>query len=136
MRLRGITLDEFHASVDRVNADYSGNLHVHNDAHQTGSRKVTTVGRLDVLESKGDGARTTHEGRHGKYACWHAFRDVVRDLLAHHPEAVITTAMARYDAETFEDVYPATADRNVGSMVRPAYMTELCVSAKCDGRGE
>lgn len=136
MRLRGITLEDFRASVDRVNDEYDGNLAVHSDAHQTGSRKPTVVGRLTVNDSKGDGARTSASGRHGRMACWHAFRDVVRDLLAEHPDAVITTRMARYDAETFEDVYPATAYRNIGSMVYPAYMTELCVSDLCHGRGE
>lgn len=132
MRLRNVSLPEFHASVNRVNATYGGNLHVHADAHQTGSRVITTVGRLDVLNSRESGARTSHSGRHLKAACWHAFRDVVRDILAHHPDAVITTAMARYDAATFEDTYPATAHKNVGSMVAPAYMPYLCVG-ECNG---
>jgi len=133
MQLRGITLEDFAASVARVNAttsedgvDYAGNLRVHQDAHETGVRKITTVGRLDVHDSKAPGARRSWSGRRGKIACWHAFRDVVRDLLAHHPDAVIVTTMARYDAATFEDTYPATGDKNIGSMMAPAYMPELC----------
>ena len=126
MRLRNVTLADFHDSVQRVNAHYNGNLHVHTDAHETGSRIITTVGRLDVLDSHGAGSRTSWSGRHGRYACWHAFRDVVRDILAHNPDATVTTALARYTADNFEDTYPATGHRNIGSMVQPAYMPELC----------
>jgi hypothetical protein len=127
MRLRNVSLSDFQSSVDRVNAQYGGNLHVHDDAHQTGSRVITTVGRLDVLDSRSAGARTSWSGRHVKAACWHAFRDVVRDILAHNPDAVITTTLARYDASTFEDTYPATGHQNIGSMMSPAYMPDLCV---------
>lgn len=129
MRLRNITLADFHASVERVNASYGGNLHVHSDAHETGSRVITTVGRLEVLDSRAHGARTSWSGRHGKYACWHAFRDVVRDLFENHPEASVTTAMARYTPDNFEDTYPDTAHTNVGSAFFPRYMPELCVGS-------
>jgi hypothetical protein len=135
MRLRNVTLSEFRASVERVNVNYGGNLHVHDDAHETGSRTITTVGRLDVLDSRAHGARTSWSGRHMKAACWHAFRDVVRDILENNEDAVITTSMARYDADTFEDTYPSTAYTNVGSMVQPAYMTDLCVG-DCAGDTE
>lgn len=126
MRLRNVTLDDFRASVKRVNVHYNGNLHVHDDAHETGSRVITTVGRLDVLNSRESGARRSWSGRRTRAACWHAFRDVIRDILEHNPEATVITSMARYTPENFEDTYPATGDQNIGSMFEPAYMPDLC----------
>jgi hypothetical protein len=133
MRLRGITLAEFNASVDRVNAStneegvaYSGNQNVHPDARQQGQRVPTVSGRLYVHSSKAPGARTSASGRRMPAACWHAFRDVYRDLFANHPDVVVTTALARYTNDNFEDTFPETGDRNVGSMVNWVTMPDLC----------
>ena len=133
MRLRGITLAQFELAVDRVNrmtnaegVSYGGNLHVHHDAHETGSRVITTVGRLDVLSSRDPGARRSWNGRRTKAACWHAFRDVIAELFVINPDAVVTTSMARYTSDNWEETYPPTGNVNVGSMVAPAYMPELC----------
>jgi hypothetical protein len=51
---------------------------------------------------------------------------VLRGLFLVSPTAVVTTTLARYTADTFEDVYPDTAWRNIGSMFAPATMPELC----------
>lgn len=133
MRMRGITLDDFHASVARVNAstseddvNYDGNLLVHRDARQSGIKVPTVSGRLIVKDSKGPGARTSASGRRMPAACWHAFRDVYRDLLAHHADLVITTALARYTSENFERTFPRTAETNVGSMVNYVCLADLC----------
>lgn len=126
MQLRNVTLSAFRESVDRVNAEYDGNLAVHHDAYQKGTRIPTVVGRLWVEDSRAAGARTSWSGRRTRAACWHAFRDVIRDLLAHNPDATIITAMARYTAANFEDTYPATGYVNIGSMASPAYMPSLC----------
>jgi len=123
MEMRKVTPAEFAASVERVNAKFDGNLAVHPDTHAKGKG---TVGRLWVNDSHGEGARTSWSGRRTKAACWHAFRDVIRDILAHNPDAVIITSMARYTAANFEDTYPATGRQNIGSMFAPAYMPDLC----------
>jgi hypothetical protein len=126
MEMRNVTLADFEASVARVNQNYDGNLAVHPDAHQMGSRVPKVVGRMWVHNSREAGARTSWSGRRVRAACWHAFRDVFRDLIAHNPNVVIITSLARYTEENFENTYPATGNRNVGSMVRPAYMPDLC----------
>ena len=123
MEMRNITPEQFAASVTRVNSHYAGNLAVHPDVHPKGKH---TVGRLWVNSSSGEGARTSWSGRKCKAACWHAFRDVIRDILANHPDAVIITSMARYTSANFEDTYPSTANQNIGSMYMPRYMPELC----------
>lgn len=126
MQLRNVTLDSFRASVERVNASYDGNLSIHPDAYEKGVRVPTVVGRLWVEDSRGTGARTSWSGRACKAACWHAFRDVIRDVLDNNPRAVVVTSLARYTKENFEDTYPSTGYVNVGSMASPAYMPNLC----------
>lgn len=87
-------------------------------------------GRIIGQTTDASGTRRSWNGRRGKYACWHAYRDVMRAILTAYPHAVITSGMARYEGLAgFENTYPATADVNVGSEVQPAYMSELCA---CD----
>lgn len=126
MKMQNVTLAQFAYAVAQANTDYAGNLAVHADAHEIGSRKITTVGRLTVKESHDDGARYSWAGRHCQAACWHAFRDVYREIFSIAPDAVITTTLARYTKENFETVYPQTAFTNVGSQFQPVTMPELC----------
>lgn len=125
MELIGITLEEFKSAVSSVSADYDDNLVIHDDAKSTSSR--SSRGRVVVKDSRGAGARRSWSGRHGKWACWHAYRDVLTELFEINPNARIRTALTVYNGEEgFEQSYPATAYKNIGSMVQPAYMPELC----------
>jgi hypothetical protein len=129
MEITGVTLDEFTAIVYKVSErDHDGNLIVHRDAHdQGGKRRPRITARLAALDSRGAGTRTSWTGRRGPWACWHAYRDVLAEVFAAHPTAVIRTGMAVYNgAEGFAANYPATAYHNIGSQVAPAYMPELC----------
>lgn len=125
MQMRGLALADFERIIKQVSADsYAGNVAVADDAHE-GGRLVTA--RLRVLESRGDGARRSWTGRRIPAACWHAYRDVLAALFEEYPRASVRTAMAVYRGrEGFEQHYPATADRNVGSQMQPAYMPDLC----------
>jgi hypothetical protein len=125
MRLIGITLDQFHQAVATANSTYGGNLSVQDDSHSISSNSC--VARV-VAKSRENGARTSWTGRNGPYACWHAYRDVLRACFDINPDAKIYTTLARYKgSQGFEETYPSTAYNNVGSMINPTYMTELCV---------
>lgn len=127
MQLRNITLAQFTDVVAQVSAEnYDHNVIVHHDAREDGVRVPRVVGRIRVENSRESGARTSWSGRRTVSACWHAHRDVFREIFAQYPETVIVTALARYTADTFEDVYPSTAYNNIGSMAAPAYMPQLC----------
>lgn len=132
------------AIVDKVSAEkYAGNIIVHPDAGPIGNVTRHAVkdghdyvsyangygfrGRIIGRVTEGPGTRNSASGRRGNYACWHAYRDVLRAIFAEYPHAVVTTAMARYAGSAgFEATYPRTADENVGSMFAPAYMPDLC----------
>lgn len=127
MEIRNITLDELKSATAKISARYDGNIIVHQDAHSTGARSQSCVGRLAVVSSRAPGARRSWSGRRMPAACWHAYRDVLAELFSVNPGAVIVTTMARYDGvDGFLRNYPPTADVNVGSMIAPAYMPELC----------
>jgi hypothetical protein len=60
-------------------------------------------------------------------ACWHVHRDVMIEIFKLNPNANLKTAMAHYkNKESFYDLYPGTADINVGSQMYPITMLELC----------
>lgn len=110
-------------TVGRVS--YGGNLVAAPEWRQVTPRSVRL--RVAARDSRGPGARTTWTGRHGPYACWHAYRDVIRRILVAYPHATVRTGLAVYRGRAgFEQTYPATARVNVGSVVAPAFMPALC----------
>lgn len=136
MRISGVSLAEFKAITRRVSMDkYDGNLYVHADAQDdNGKRRGRCHGRLTVIDSHGPGARRSASGRHGPWACWHAYRDVLHALFIAVPDALVVTGLARYNGRAgFFAHYPATAETNIGSMVYPAYMPDLC---RCDDEAD
>ena len=77
------------------------------------------------------GARKSWSGRRLNAACWHAYRDVLMGIFDANPDARVQTALATYKGrDDFMAKFPATGDRNIGSMVQPAYMPELCECEK------
>jgi hypothetical protein len=134
MQISGVALGDLYAITSRVSERvYGRNVIVSPDAHAVGPNRIT--GRLRVLDSRGAGARTAASGRHGPYACWHVYRDVLRELFGGYPRATVSTALASYrGADGFERNYPATRHRNMGSLLSPAYMPDLCVTADCGNR--
>lgn len=126
MKLQNVTLAQFEQAVTLANALTYGHLKVHPDAHEFGTRKVGVQGRLTVDSSYAKGARLSSSGRHIQAACWHAFRDVIRELFVISPDAIVTTSLAKYTAANFETTYPQTGNVNIGSLFYPVTMPELC----------
>ena len=91
-------------------------------------------GRIVVWDSRSAGSRTSWSGRHGPWACWHVTRDVLQEVIFTY-NARVTTRMARYTPETWYERYPDTGRRNIGSVMQPARMMDLCQCGQ-DIRGE
>lgn len=136
MIVTGVTAQEIRDVVAKLNAtDYAGNIVVEKleATSGTGKRHVLKLGTLD---SRKHGSRRVWSGRHGRWLCWHGFRDVIRGIMAVNPAARVKSRDADYNgSDVFEDIYPDTAYRNVGSLCQPAYMPELCVGT-CEGDWE
>lgn len=128
MDIRGASYGDVQRIIAEVSRNrYAGNVTSNSDARALLSGGRGFRGRLQVRDSRGEGARTSASGRHGRYACWHAYRDVLAAIFAEYPDAKVRTRMARYDGrEGFEANYPATGRVNIGSRVAPARMPQLC----------
>ena len=134
MNISGISLHEFTRITSTVSVQkYGGNIIVSQDGHDTGTRKPRCTARLAARDSHGAGARVCWSGRHGPWACWHAYRDVLAAVFYANPEAVIRTGIGGgtlyRGRDGFLAAYPATAGVNIGSQVQPAYMPDLCECA-------
>jgi hypothetical protein len=137
MNITGITETELRDVVAKLNAPalYDGNINIERLTvlNAKGTRLSVKFGTND---SKRHGSRRAWSGRHGKWLCWHGFRDVVRGVMAVNPEAYVRTGKAVYrGSEGFENTYCDTADQNVGSLFQPAYQPEMCVGT-CAGDWE
>lgn len=138
--LKGLTAEQlynaFTAVVNTESRDkYDGNVYASDtDGHDlvlsdvtTTSRSVSFRFRLRVRDYDRSGWRYSASGRRIRSASWEAHRDILRALFAAFGDALtVTTAMATYKGpQGFEQNYPQTADRNVGSMIAPVTMRDL-----------
>lgn len=83
--------------------------------------------KLGALDSHSPAARRSWSGRRGPWLCWHGFRDAFAAWLLADPRAIISTGLETYrGARGFLDLFPATGAQNVGSVMQPATLTELC----------
>jgi hypothetical protein len=135
MQVTGLSLCQFEAVTRGISAaTYGGNVAVHPDAHALSDNRF--IGRLHVLDSRGQGARRSWSGRRMPAACWHAYRDVLGAMFWVNPEATVRTSMAVYRGrDGFNDLYPGTAYKNIGSQMSPAYMPNLCDHGTADWHG-
>ena len=129
MKVKGITESGLRFIVESVsNLRYNGNIVFKREPERKGNFLFFT---LTVRDSSGPGGRRSHSGRRVAAACWHAHRDVMRAMFESYPEALLVTALARYEGRVgFERDFPATGDTNIGSMAAPLPMRYAC---ECDG---
>ena len=121
-----LSYDKLSAIMTRVSEDYyGGNLTFDlEDLH--GVRRNRYRFKMGATSGK-PGSRKSWTGRRGPWACWDAFRDVLAAIYIADPDALIRTGMATYrNAPDFLDKYQETGDRNVGSVMAPAFYDELC----------
>ncbi|MFE0099826.1 hypothetical protein [Streptomyces sp. NPDC059009] len=132
MYIKGVSLSALNELTAQVSDDcYGGNVIVARGAHRTGAHAI--VARLRVMDSHGLGARTAASGRHGPYACWHAYRDVLARIFFAYPSATVRTCLATYRGiRGFQDHFQATEYHNCGSGQCPRPICELCVMCHVD----
>ncbi len=75
---------------------------------------------LSTRDSHKHGSRRSSSGRHMPKASWEAHRDVMEALFDADPHATLKTALATYRGrKDFHMKFPATAHKNVGSIMNP-----------------
>jgi hypothetical protein len=144
MLITGVTLENFRAYASSVSSVlYNGNVIIAGDSHDmppTGTpghenrdgsiNRPQCRARLAVTDSRGPGSRTSASGRHGPYACWHSYRNVLRAVFERWPHATVTSGhgwRVTYRGEDgFRELYPGTGRVNIGGYASPVTMPELC----------
>ena len=124
MIIRKATKEQIFTAMAATSAVYGDNVRFKNgpDVQGTGHRLTLTVNK-----SAGPGGRRSATGRKVAAACWHVHRDFMRALYIQAPEAVIITALARYEgAQNFEEIFTATGHGNIGSAANPQCMRNAC----------
>lgn len=136
MIVTGVSREQLEAVVREVSdVLYDGNVTVNNISSLSAKRTRFTV---RVRDSRGPGARRAASGRRLVAACWHVHRDVLGALFDRYPGATVYSGLSDNDG-TFrrgEVVYRGADDygqnhgdtqyRNVGSLMSPATIGELC----------
>lgn len=71
--------------------------------------------------------RVSCHSRRVHAVCWHEHRDFFRAIYRMVPDAVFKTAYATYEnTEHFEQTFPQTGYRNIGSMYQPLSAESAC----------
>ena len=125
MKVKGITTNELHAIVLQVSTFlYDGNLMFNREPDRIGNFLHFT---LRVKDSSGKGAHRSASGRRTVSACWHAHRDVMYHIFETNPEAILVSALARYNGrDDFGIKFPMTGYANIGSYRDPVLRYECC----------
>ena len=125
MKIKGITTQQLRAIVNQVSDDdYDGNIVFKREPESSGNFVFFT---LTVLKSANVGGRRSNTGRKIAAACWHAHRDVMHAIFDLNPDAVLVSALARYEGqEDFLDKFPDTGYTNIGSQYQPLDMEDAC----------
>ena len=130
MKVWGISEEEARVAAAKVG------VAIHSDWAGSGIAKDGRAirFRLALGEDKQRYRRMSHDGRRKVAAvCWHGHRDFMRELLRVNPEARIQTAFADYrGSQDFELSFPATGERNIGSLYEPCRMQDACVCEEAD----
>src|SRR5215207_5508272 len=136
MIITGISAEQFTNAIDKLSAStYGDNLRAEVGRVYSGNRFAARVIPKDSgarmfgqqIKTSAPGAHKSWSGRRINAACWHAYRDAILAVFNINPDARVYTSMAKYvGRDGFMSAYPQTADKNIGSMMQPAYMPELC----------
>ena len=129
MIVSGLSAAAVESIVRSVSAhEYGGNVVVESIADKSSSRTPRCSVKIGTLDSRAHGSRTTASGRHGRYASWQAFRDILAAIFDQNPAATVRTGIATYKGrDGFEQTFPGTYYRNAGSLYSPAFFGDLSV---------
>ena len=135
MMVTGISFDTFRNDViDTLNTTKYAENPIVIESHTELSPTRFRV-KIGMTDSHGDGSRTSWSGRHGKWASYFTFWDIIAGIYHHNDSARVqardTVYRGEYDfkCQVYEGLYT-----NVGSMMNPAYHEELSVNPEFDSQ--
>jgi hypothetical protein len=137
MIITGITTEQFTDAVAKAGVLYEDNLRPEIGTEYSATRfrgrvllKQTGYGLGLPTTELAPGQRRSSSAfsrRRINAVCWHGYRDALREIFLINPDTRIYTVLAKYTGRAaFEALYPPTRHRNIGALVDPVTMPELC----------
>ena len=124
MKLKNVSENQLLSALLEVADQYDANVIFNREPERKGNFLHFT---LKVKDSSGPGARRSHSGRKLASACWHVHRDLMMLIFDRHPDAILVTALARYEGrDDFYNKFEATGNVNIGSQFQPITMQDAC----------
>lgn len=132
MIITGMSLSDFRTNIiDVLNATkYKANPIVVEGSREFSNNRFSV--KLGMTNSRGPGSRRSASGRHGKYASYYTFWDIMAGAF-HHGATYIKGGDTSYkNPASFDYEAYQGEQRNVGSIMAPAYHEELSVNPEFD----
>ncbi len=128
MKIKGISETNLRVALANASTEfYAGNLQFKREPERIGNFLHFTI---TVVNTRNPGGARSSQGRRIAAACWHAHRDFMRAIFKLAPDALLITALARYEgSEGFEHEFPYTGTQNAGSIMVPRARQDCC---ECD----
>jgi hypothetical protein len=103
-------------AVNYVNKIFNNNISM-----ETEDRGLYYLVKLKVKDSKEKGGRRSPNGRRLSSACWHVYGYFIDTIFELDKDAVVYTAGKIFNRDTWHWI-----DWNVGSLLNPIFISELC----------
>lgn len=133
MMITGMSYEEFQSKViDALN----GTKYVNNNIQISNVRihsKNRFAVKVDMSDSRAPGSRRAQSGRHGKYASWWTFYDIMAGVFHFNEDARISTGRTVYRGYSdFNNQTRFGPQDNIGSMMSPCYHEDASVDLDFD----
>lgn len=133
MQITGISLYDFQTKViDPLNATKYADNHIQISNSREHSSNRFSV-KIDMSDSRKPGSRRSVSGRHGRYASWWTFYDIMSGVFNLNESARIATGHTTYRGYSdFNDQTMFGPQNNIGSAFYPAYHEDVTIDLDFD----
>ena len=127
-----VHIDDIKDIVATVSKEgYDGNIIIKSIEDKTNRNGFRTTFNITVQSSRDKGSKVkVYSGRRISAACWHAHRDVLKELFERFPNARVQSgrlAKIEYNGkDDFYNKFPSTGYINMGSQAFPEQVREQC----------
>lgn len=132
MQITGIPFEQFEDIIRTLNSTKfaENNIIISNPRVYSNNRFAV---KIDMSESRKAGSRRSASGRHGKYASWWTFYDIMAGVFHINEDARISTGKTVYrGAENFHNQTYYGPQDNIGSIMYPAYHEDVTIDLDFD----
>lgn len=127
MKATNVTKQDLFTALELTNKVFDDNITFNRYPESANNKGTAFNFTLQVLSSKGKGARRGFSGQRMISACWHVHGVFFDKLFSINEKAIIKTGKKEITID-----YGNWDDFNIGSQLRPLYFSEVC---DCNNNG-